>query len=287
MNVWVGLDIGGTKLVVASADENGAILRRSRADTPSELDAGLARLHAMIAEVVGEQSIAGIGVAIGGPLDWQRGIVSPLHQPRWREVPLQAIMEERYGCPLRLDVDTNVAALGEYVFGGNHVSKLLYLTLSTGMGGGLIIDGAIYRGLGGAHPEIGHQTIAFRCSRAERVLCPCGATNCLEALVSGNAIRRIYGVPAEELGESEWSEVAYNLGQGLRNVATIYAPDLIVIGGGVALGRSEALLSEAAAVMSEGLRLVPAPQLRLSRLGADSPLLGAIALAQRAVPPHP
>jgi predicted NBD/HSP70 family sugar kinase len=285
MSVYIGLDIGGTKFVAAAADENGNILSRDRQPTPLELDEGLSLLHEMIGRVAGEEEIAAIGAAIGGPMDWKTGVVSPLHQPGWREVPLKAIMEEKWGCPFHVDVDTNVAALGEYRFGGEAASRLLYITMSTGMGGGFLVDGEVYRGAGGAHPEIAHQSISFRCSNPDGISCECGLPDCLEALVSGNGIRRIYHKPAEHLGDEEWGEVAYNVGQGLRNLATIYAPDVIVLGGGVALGGGERLVDGACEVMETHLKLVPPPQVRLSRLGHDTPLMGAIAFAMQGVEP--
>jgi predicted NBD/HSP70 family sugar kinase len=180
-----------------------------------------------------------------------------------------------------VDVDTNVAAVGEYTIERLTVRRFLYITLSTGMGGGFLLDGAIYRGLNEAHPEIAHQSVAYRCMHPELVECECGAPDCLEALISGNAIRRIYGKPAEQLDAPEWDEVAFNLGQGLRNLATIYLPDLIVLGGGVAVGGGERLLGAARAVMAERLKLVPTPEVRLSRLGYDTALLGAIAIARQ------
>jgi predicted NBD/HSP70 family sugar kinase len=280
LSVYVGLDIGGTKLVVAAADAQGTILRKEREPTPLNLEAGLGLLGAMIERVAGGRPIAGIGAAIGGPLDWRSGVVSPLHQPAWRDVPLRAMMESRWGCPFFVDVDTNVAALGEYGADPERPSRFLYMTISTGVGGGFLLDGSIYRGAAGAHPEVGHQSIPFRCAHPERVSCECGLSDCLEGLVSGNGIRRVYGKPAEALDESEWEEVAYNLGQGLRNVAAIYAPDVIVLGGGVALGKGEWLAGRAAEVMARHLRIVPAPVVRLSRLGPDAPLLGALAIAR-------
>ena len=281
MSLYVGLDIGGTKLLVASADEHGTIMQRAQQATPYDLDEGLALLKTMIERVSAGKPITALGAAIGGPLDWQRGIVSPLHQPQWREVRLKQIMESAYGCPLYVDVDTNVAALGEFAFGAESVGRMLYITLSTGMGGGFLIDGQIYRGMGGAHPEIGHQAIAYRCSHPERLRCDCGAEDCLEALVSGNGIRRIFNKPAEALHADEWQEVAYNLGQGLRNLAAIYLPDVIVLGGGVAVGGGTALLEAARQVMEQRLKLVPVPEVRLSRLGYDTALRGALALAMR------
>jgi len=279
MAVYIGLDIGGTKIMVASADRGGNILRRERTATSTSLEEDLTNINSMIAEVAKEDKIMGMGAAIGGPLDWEQGIVSPLHQPAWRNVPLKAIMEEKWGCPFHVDVDTNVAALGEYRWGGVSAKRFLYLTLSTGMGGGLLINGEIYRGQNGAHPEVGHQSIPFQSSNSLAVQCECGAPDCLEALVSGNGIRRIYGKPAEELAAKEWDEVSYNLGQGLRNMAVLYVPDIIRIGGGVAVGGGNNFIQAAKTVMEEHLKLVPAPQVELSYLGYDTALRGAIAMA--------
>ncbi len=279
MGVYVGLDIGGTKFMVAAADEKGNILRRTRAATSTSLVEDLALLNRMAGEVAAGEKILGMGAAIGGPLDWEQGIVSPLHQPAWRNVPLKKIMSERWGCPFYVDVDTNVAAVGEYRWGGVAGTHFLYLTLSTGMGGGFLVRGKIYRGANGVHPEAAHQSIPFHCSNPEAVQCECGAPDCLEALVSGNAIRRIYGKPAERLSEQEWAEVAYNLGQGLRNLAILYAPDTIRLGGGVAVGGGEAFICQARQVMAEHLKLAPAPQVELSHLGYDTALLGALAIA--------
>ena len=279
MALLVGLDIGGTKIMVASADHEGNILRRARTSTSTTLAEDLSNINNMVAEVIEGEQIIGMGAAVGGPLEWETGIVSPLHQPDWRNVPLKAIMEEKWNCPFHLDVDTNVAALGEYRWGGFPSNRFLYITISTGMGGGFLIDGQIYRGQDGAHPEVGHQSIHFRCSNPAAVQCKCGVPDCLEALVSGNGIRRIYGKSAEALSQEEWDEVAFNLGQGLRNIATFYAPESICIGGGVALGGGENFIGKATEVMKDHLKLVPAPQVTLSRLGYDTALRGAIALA--------
>jgi len=284
--LYVGLDIGGTKLLVASADEQGKILDRGQEATPLEVEAGLNALHRMITGVSHGRKVAAIGAAIGGPLDWERGIVSPLHQPQWRNIPLKAIMEARWNCPFVVDVDTNVAALGEFDFGGERASRFLYLTLSTGMGGGFLVDGQIYRGKDGGHPEVGHQSIPFKCHHPERIICDCGAPDCLEALISGNGIRRIYGKPAERLNPEEWQEVAHNLGLGLRNLAAIYLPDLIVLGGGVAVGGGAALIAGAVKTMAERLHIVATPEVRLSHLGYDTALMGTLATAIRTSQPR-
>ena len=284
MPVFIGLDIGGTKFMVAAADETGAIVRRERAATSTSLSEDLDSLNRMIASVSQGEQILGMGAAVGGPLDWENGIVSPLHQPAWRDIPLKQIMSSRWNCPFYVDVDTNVAALGEYYFGNVDASRFLYLTLSTGMGGGFLLDGGIYRGgLGGAHPEVAHQAVAYHCQNPAALHCECGSPDCLEALVSGNGIRRIYGKPAEELGTAEWEEVSYNFGQGLRNLAAMYAPDLIRVGGGVAVGGGQTFLDTATRVMRSHLFMVPAPRVELSDLGYDTALLGTVAIAMRGI----
>lgn len=279
MEVYIGLDIGGTKFLAAAADTTGRILAREHHPTPAALDRGLALLQQCVRRLASNHRLMAIGAAIGGPLDWRTGIVSPLHQPAWRQVPLKQIMQEEFGCPFYVDVDTNVAALGEYRFGKAQATRFVYLTLSTGMGGALVLNGEIYRGHLEAHPEVGHQSIAYVCRHPERVACECGAPDCLEALVSGNGIQRIYGKAAESLESDEWEEVAFNLGLGLRNIACFYAPEVIVLGGGVAVGGGERLLRRASRVMQDRLRLVPVPRVQLSSLGYETALMGAIAIA--------
>jgi predicted NBD/HSP70 family sugar kinase len=280
MSIFIGLDIGGTKCMAAAADTDGKIIRRTAPrQTPLSLDEGLEMLHGMVAELAGTGKIEGIGAAIGGPLAWKTGVVSPLHQPQWRKVPLQQIMEQRWGCPFRVEVDTDAAALGEYSRDPHKPTRFFYMTVSTGVGGGFLIDGNIYRGHNSAHPEAGHQSVPFRCSHPEKVTCECGAPDCLEALVSGNGIRRVYDKPAENLTEAEWAEVTWNLAQGLRNVAAFYAPEVIALGGGVATGRGRRLIDEVKAVLKNHVRLVPLPVVRLSKLGYDTALYGALTLA--------
>lgn len=279
MAVYIGLDIGGTKFMVAAANRRGEILRRERADTPLDLREGIDLLNQLTAAVAGGEEVAGIGAAIGGPLDWQTGVVSPLHQPQWRDVPLKRLMEERWKAPFWVDVDTNIAALGEYYTLREKPSHFLYITLSTGMGGGYLVNGRVVRGANGAHPEIGHQSVPYRCVNAANLSCECGAPDCLESLVSGNGIRRIYGRPAEELDPGEWEEVAWNFAMGLRNLAAVLAPGLIRVGGGVAVGGGEPFIQRAAQIMREHLYLVPAPRVELSMLGYDTALIGAISAA--------
>lgn len=277
--MYIGLDIGGTKTLACSAGKDGRILEQVRFDTPRGVDDGIARIREAIHGLAEGAPVQGIGVSIGGPLDFRTGRVSPLHQPEWRDVPLRDLLQEDWQCPISIDVDTNVAALGEYAAAPGFPGRLLYITISTGMGGGFVLNGRIYRGAGGAHPEIAHQSIPYRSMHPERIVCECGLPDCLEGLVSGNAIRRIYRKPAEALSEAEWEEVSYNLGQGLRNLAAILAPDVIALGGGVAIGRGDRLVKAAGDVMRSHLQLVPAPELCLSRSGYFTALHGAVHVA--------
>jgi predicted NBD/HSP70 family sugar kinase len=276
MDVTVALDIGGTKILAAAAGRDGAPLRVVRRPTPASLEEGLRLLASMARECAAGATIRAIGASIGGPLDPATGVVSPLHQPSWRAVPLKAILEKEFGCPFGVDVDTNVAALGEWQARGRAPRRLLYLTISTGMGGGFIVDGRLYRGADGEHPEVAHQAVG----RLPDARCECGAAGCLEELVSGNGIRRRFGKPAERLTDAEWTEVGRDLGQGLRNLVAILAPDLIAIGGGVAIGAGEKLLGPARESAASSLKLLPLPRVEPSILGYDTALLGALALAR-------
>ncbi len=280
MTLWLALDIGGTRSRAAAVTNTGAFVRRAQAATPLALEAGVELIWRLADDVLAGERPQAVGVSIGGPLDWRSGRVSPLHQPAWRDIPFRDMVAGRFGCPVYLDVDTNIAVAGEYLADPTRPQRLLYLTLSTGMGGGFLVGGRIYRGGDDAHPEVAHQAIPFRCRHPERVVCECGGEGCLEALISGNGIRRIYGVPAEELDPEAWSEVAYNLGQGLRNLTVICAPDVIVLAGSVALGGGAPLLAGALQVLHRNVRIVPIPQVRLSTLGPDSALIGAATVAR-------
>jgi glucokinase len=283
MALYIGIDIGGTKMMVAAAGSDfGAghrqILRRCKEMTPLGLQAGLDQLFAMVDAMAAGEKILGIGMSIGGPIDLVAGTVSPLNQPEWRDVPLKQLMEARYGCAFHYGVDTDVAAEAEYYLAGLTVARFLYVTISTGVGGGFLLDGKVYRGIGGIHPEVGHQSLAARCEHPERVLCGCGNRDCLEALVSGSGIARVYGKPAQDLEADEWDEVAFNLSQGLRNMIMLLAPDLIVLGGGVTTGGGQFFLEKTYAYLRENLTLAILPEIRISELGYDTALLGAIQL---------
>lgn len=275
----VGIDLGGTKIQVAATDFSGRVLARLREPTPRSLPAGLDLLRHALTTVSQGAPIAGVGVAIGGPINALTGVVSPLHQPEWRDVPLGRYLETwSDGAPWRIEVDTDAAALAEYHLGGHGVERLLYVTVSTGVGGGFVVAGDVFRGAGGAHPEFGHQAVPG----GEGVACPCGARGCLEALVSGTALQSRHKRDPETLDDAAWAETGRLLGLGLRNACTLLAPQVVALGGGVVFGAGERLLAPARAELFAGLRLVPAPRVTASALGYDTALQGALVLASLA-----
>lgn len=277
--MYISLDIGGTKIMVAAFSDAHTIIARKRADTPRSLNEGLELLKNLTREVSAGARITAIGASAGGPLDYKTGIVSPLHMPEWRGVPLKQIFEDEFHVPFAVDVDTNTAALAEYTYGGQKVDRLLYITISTGMGGGFVVDGELYRGTNGSHPEIAHQAIPYKLPITGPIHCPCGAVGCLEAIASGTAIQRHYGKPASELTSEEWTQVGYNVGQGLRNAAALYAPSVIALGGGVSVGGGAHFIGAIEQTLLDNLKIVPVPTIAVSRLGYDSALWGGLAMA--------
>lgn len=189
----IGVDLGGTQIRAAVLE--GANIR-GRAATLTGQDATpervLPRIYATMQEAlklagVTLDKIAGIGVAAPGPLDNREGVLySPPNLPAWKAVPLRDILNQQFHCPVFLENDANAAALGEFFFGAGRGSRdMVYVTVSTGIGGGVIANGHILEGANGTAGELGHITIDWRGER-----CSCGSIGCLEALASGTAIAR-------------------------------------------------------------------------------------------------
>lgn len=275
----LALDVGGTKTVAWACGQDGRTSPPLRLATPEDPDAGIAMLRQLGSRLAAGRHIAGIGVSIGGPIDRRAGTVSPLHQPAWRGLPLAAILSEALLAPVEVEVDTDGAALAESLWGGHGLNPLLYLTVSTGIGGGVVAGGAIQRGVDGAHPEVGHVLVPTGLPPAA---CACGSADCLEALVSGRALERRHAKPCASLDDAAWRQAGTWLGCGLASIVTCLAPAVVVVGGGVAVGAGSRLLAPAAAELDRRLRLVPRPPLRLAALGYASAPAGALALAARA-----
>lgn len=200
----LGIDIGGTKSAVVLGRADGTILARRAEPTQAETgpEAILSRLIAMARELMRsgvegggsggsglDSPLEGIGISCGGPLDTKTGLVySPPNLPGWDAVPVRALFEKAFpGVRVVLENDANATALAEWRYGaGRGTQNMAFLTMGTGIGGGLILDGRLYRGTNDLAGEVGHQTILLN-----GPLCGCGKRGCLEALASGPAIARL------------------------------------------------------------------------------------------------
>lgn len=216
----IGIDIGGTKLAVVVADRHGQVIQKVR--RPTEAMPGPDAVVRMLCEMsrdvmalasVSTEEVAGIGVSCGGPLDTSTGIVySPPNLPDWEAVPLKAWLEEELQLAAYIENDANAGALAEWLFGaGRGYQTLVYMTMSTGIGGGLILDGRLFRGPGDVAGELGHMTIV-----ADGPKCGCGKYGCLEALCSGPSIAR----RARELLQTEPASFMLKLTDGNSDLVT-------------------------------------------------------------------
>lgn len=189
----IGVDLGGTQLRVALL-QGAKLLSRTSVPTGKEPtpDCIIPRIYSAIQQALDEadkklEQVAGIGIGVAGPLDSQTGIVfAPPNLSGWDHVPLRTIFEEHYALPVLVENDANVAALGEHMFGaGRGFKDMLYLTVSTGIGGGIIVNGQLMKGTSGTAGELGHMTVDLHGER-----CNCGNVGCLESIASGTAIAR-------------------------------------------------------------------------------------------------
>jgi glucokinase len=268
----LALDIGGTKLAVAVVTADGAVhglrIRPTRREEGPH--AVIRRLFAMGHEAVaaaGLGPVGAVGVACGGPLDAPSGVLlAPPHLPGWVDIPIGPMAAEEFGVPFALENDATAAAVAEHRYGaGRGLRSLVYLTVSTGVGGGVILDGRLHRGAAGNGGELGHIT-ACRGGR----LCSCGRRGCIEAYASGSSIAaRAAEALAEPVPDAErsvlaalpsvtaadvstaaeagdplavrlWGETVDLLGSAIADLVNVLEPELVVLGGGVT--RSGALL---------------------------------------------
>jgi glucokinase len=292
------MDFGGTKLALGLADERGKLLgfRRRPTDAAAAAPGAVQAMHEMAAEL-GAQSgtVAGVGISFGGPVavDRQRTLLSH-HGPGWENVHLVREVADVWGVPVEMDNDANAAALGEVRFGaGQGQRNVLYVTVSTGIGGGVVLDGELYRGSRGLSGEIGHTIV-----QPGGPVCACGKRGCLEAVAAGPALGRAYAELASQpvgsvTGEEVFrlaaagdpvaarvlAEAIEYLGIGLANAINLLDPDLVVVGGGVSRAGDrlfvplrQAVRAACAPSPPDGVPVVPAA------LGDAVGVLGAVAL---------
>jgi len=301
MSMIGAVDIGGTKVSVGAASADGKIIHQRECPTDPErgFAVSMLRIQQMLHEVVDIcGKIDGVGICCPGPLDPFTGIIGEVGTlPGWQGGNLAEHFQQEFGLTVAVENDADAAALAEYKWGaGKGSESFIYITISTGIGGGIVLNGRLYRGGKGAHPEIGHQILDD-----SGPLCYCGARCCWESLASGTAMSAWMRQIAPELEPRTAEEIcnaarrgedlalratareSYYLGLGLANIITVFTPDAICLGGGV-MKSSELFLEEAGKIVKKYCTQVPVDGTRimLSTLGPQAGLLGAaVAWTQR------
>jgi glucokinase len=304
----LGLDIGGTKLAAGVVTPDGRVLSFTVCETHAEEgpDAGLGRLFELGRSAVAEagipwERVGAVGIGAGGPLDARRGVlVAPPHLPGWREVPIVARAEAMYGLPAALENDATAAAAGEHRYGaGAGTRHMVYLTISTGVGGGIVIDGALYRGATGNGGELGHVSVDWN----GRPCRGCGRAGCLEAYVSGTSIAErareagLGDLRASDVADAAragdpvaaevWEETVEALSCGLTSIVNLFEPELVVLGGGVVSATGEQLLGPVRERVGRKAMAPAAGAARIAAaaLGARVGVVGAATIAFDSVAP--
>jgi glucokinase len=302
------VDIGGTKIAVGMVDENGTLLAKMESPTGVDWDyaKGLELVAGMLRQTALEagREISGIGIGSTGPVHPFTGQFGDIDfLPKWRGRNPVRDLARIFKVRVALENDGDASALAEASWGsGRNKPSLIYVTIGTGIGGGIISHGKLYRGVDASHPEIGHHIVD-----SSGPLCSCGFRGCWESLASGPAIaawfhrqldsqgpaddlygkhpdgarvdaRRIYELAAQgdSLARSAVERETYYLAIGLANLINLFVPDAIVLGGSVMKGAG-LFLDEIRAVLRQGCRFVPweRVELTLASLGDNANLIGA------------
>ncbi len=307
----IGVDIGGTNVTVALVAEKGKIVKKI--GFPTRVKEGKAKIIRRVVKAVDEvmkglsaKSIRGIGVGAAGDIDQDKGIVRFSPNLFWKNVPLARLLKRRFNLKVVLDNDANAAAWGTYVLETNRkVKSLLCITLGTGVGGGLILNGRIYHGASGTAGEIGHITVN---PQGER--CNCGNYGCLETYAGGayivkkaikeikkgkkSLIKKLAGenlhsitsrtvqsaaLKGDKLARRIWKEVGQYLGIALSGVINLLNPEVIVFGGGVTRARELIFKPMREEIRKRTFR-VPFEKVKFTRtkFGADLGVIGAALL---------
>jgi glucokinase len=288
---WIlAVDIGGTKLAAAMVDDGGRLVGRRQVPTAGataegDAEALFARLVGLIGSVVEGVADEGVprpvacGVGCGGPMEPAGEAVSPLNIPAWRGFPLRGRLGAVLGVPVYVDNDAKALALGEGWQGAAAGARdYLAMVVSTGVGGGIVLDGRLLDGRSGNAGHIGHLIV-----EPDGAACACGGRGCLEAEASGPSIARLSGRPAAE-ATPEWvARTGTLVGRAVASVGVLLDLPLAVVAGSVALGFGGPFFAAASAEIARRARLPYAVDLaiRPAGLGDAGPLVGAAAVGRR------
>lgn len=292
------VDIGGTKIAVGVVDDSGKVLSRMEAPTDPNRYSDAIELIAHMLRKTAQRAgteLSGIGIGSTGPVDPLRGEFGDVDfLPGWRGKGPVKDLAQVFNVRVALENDGDAAALAEAGWGaGRNRSRLIYVTIGTGIGGGIVIDGNLYRGADGAHPEMGHHVVDPAGPE-----CTCGFRGCWESLAAGPAMAAWVernapadyshrpGITAKRICElaragdptaiQAVEHEAFYLGLGLANLINLFTPDAIVLSGSV-MKSAELFLGKIKALIRSGCRFVPAEktELMLASLGDDTNLIGA------------
>ncbi|MGZ4127489.1 MAG: ROK family protein [Actinomycetota bacterium] len=311
MTVTIGIDVGGTKIAAGVVDAEGTVVARRRIATAATHESAVVAGITKVAQELHAAAPGAAAIGVGAAGFIQNGVVRSAPNIAWTDVPLQAMIADRVPLPVVVDNDANVAAWGEAVHGaGLGYGDQIMVTVGTGIGGGIIIGGAIYRGATGVGAELGHMIV----NGGGDEQCACGNKGCLEAMASGTSIGRrarervtepgaravleraggdAAAITGELVGEAAkagdvWAteiiaETGRWLGVGLASFVNIFDPAVVIVGGGAAAGTGELLLAPARDHMSTlivGHAWRKPPPVLAAALGYDAGLIGAAALAR-------
>ena len=292
------VDIGGTKLALGVVDDHGRVLEKAEVptDVARGFDHAMQEIRALLWQCAQRAGVKlqGIGIGCTGQVDAVTGMLGKVHNlPGWEGGNPALFLADEFGVSVALENDADAAALGELYWGsGKARPPMIYVTVGTGIGVSVILDGKIYRGAGQCHPEMGHQVID-----PSGPLCTCGVRGCWETLASGPALVAWMGknapenYPREDLtarevcsraqGGDEWARravesVGHCLGLGLANLVNIFAPHTIVLGGSV-MKSAPLFLPRIYEVIRQNCKLVPHEhmEITLASLGPEGGLIGA------------
>ena len=313
MGLTVGIDVGGTKIAGGVVDEAGTILNTARRESPATDTEAIEReIAELVLELRGNHEIAAVGVGAAGFVDVRRSTVLFAPNLAWRDEPLRDHLEKRIGLPVIIENDANAAAWGEFTFGaGEDVDDSLLVTIGTGVGGGIVLNGELHRGAFGVAAEIGHMQVV-----PNGRICGCGNRGCWEQYASGSALvrdardqaregsliartlldragGRVDGITgpliteAAQQGDSFAREQLATLGrwigEGIASLTAILDPAVVVIGGGVSEAGDlllDPIRSHFAANLT-GRNYRPQLQIRAAVLGNTAGMIGAADLARR------
>jgi glucokinase len=278
----LAIDIGATKVDVALVEIDGEVVRRARLNVGEHHDDLFDAIVATVHEVRGRDLLEVVGVGCAGPMTRGGTRVSPLNIPFWRDFPLRASLRDALGVPVYVDGDARALALAEGSFGGaGGVTSYLSMVVSTGVGGGIVMNGRLLDGATGNAGHIGHLNVV-----TDGALCACGSYGCLEAEASGRAIEERTGRPAHEADHATRLRTGALVGRAVGSLSSVLDFSQCFIAGSVALGFGDEFFFEAnkaarsVAMMSYSHDI----EIHRSQLGADGPLLGAALVGWRGEP---